>query len=132
MWTTFVREDTVRADLGAARASWDASEGIAMWDFTRHENSLLCYSGPDGTPTPERCVLPRIDGLVRFSLEMSDVVASYDLDDPLQRYRGSFVEGQARVECSAETQAFRFVSDALETSSSLFSQLGWQANGEYY
>ena len=46
-------------------------------------------------------------------------------------FRGLFKENQATLTWSASQTGFRFVSDAVNTSTTVFAQLGREANGVF-
>ncbi|GAC1537961.1 MAG: hypothetical protein NVS2B9_04380 [Myxococcales bacterium] len=128
-WTKAI-DPSFDVDVEEGRAVW-VLNGYAITDFTNFENSLASFSGPGGTPTPGKALLPPKPGNVSFDLRWEGVKRRYRVDDPAQRLRGEFVEpSAATIRWSGRTAGYSFVSDPV--SEVFFAQLGEERNGVFF
>ena len=69
---------------------------------------------------------------VAFDVRWGDVIRRLDLRDPDIGFEGHFIENHAAIAWFARTEGFEFVSDALETSDSVFAVIGRERNGVFF
>jgi len=62
----------------------------------------------------------------------NDVLATAQIHNSAQRFKGSFLETGATIKWSAEQQGFRFESEAPSPRSNLISVLGREQNGALF
>jgi len=91
-----------------------------MKDYTDLVNALV-----GGGPRP-------VPGVVSYRVEWTATGASSEFDNAAQQFRGTFRSASARMEWSARTVDFEFLSAPLATSASDSAQLGSESNGAFY
>jgi hypothetical protein len=69
---------------------------------------------------------------VSYRVEWTATGAVNTFDNPLQQFFGIFRNAVARMEWSAQTVDFDFVSAPLATSTTDAAQLGSERNGTFY
>jgi hypothetical protein len=131
-WAVRIPNGSAHVDLDRGTASLHV-ENLSVFDAFTVANSI------QGTNRTVNQVLGIFDSLdIRWS--GSHLV---NANQPVNRMRGTFVEGQASVEVTATTprtfvtplsngHGFRFVSDAASTSVSHFAQIGEEQNGVFF
>jgi hypothetical protein len=118
LWTVQLPEDNplfMNFDAGEATVIGDLDLG----DYTKIPNSLsLGAAVPAG---------------VTFELRWSGPVTRMtSVRDAANGFRGLFKENSATLSFSASRSGFKFVSDAANTSKSVFAQLGRESNGIFF
>jgi hypothetical protein len=117
-WTVRLPDDNpllVDFDTGEATVIADLDLG----DYTKLPNSLALGAGVPAGLTFE----------LRWSGPVSREAAVRDAD---HGFRGTFKENTATLTWSASRAGFSFVSDAANTSKSVFAQLGRESNGLFF
>ncbi len=76
---------------------------------------------------------PAVPAAITYELEWSGpITRDVSVRDADHGFRGRFLENQASLSWSASQAGFRFVSDAANTSTSVFAQLGREHNGVFF
>jgi hypothetical protein len=120
-WTIAIPEDGIDINLGAGRASMEASD-VPIYDYGNETESL--FGGVPGTP-----------GSVSFKVTWNGVDERLNIrnTDPIYGgFAGEFVRNAAQMEWTAVVGDLTFVSDPLATSSSSFAQIGHERNGSFF
>jgi hypothetical protein len=118
-WTSVVPSDSVHADLSNGRATLEI-RNLHMKDYHDLENALV-----GGGPRP-------VPGVVSYRVEWTALGAVNSFDNAAQNFRGEFRNAIARMEWTAETPDFSFVSAPLSTSTTDAAQVGSERNGSFY
>jgi hypothetical protein len=93
---------------------------LHMKDFFDLENAVV-----GGGPRP-------VPSVVSYRVEWETNGAPNVFDNAAQRFRGEFRAASARMEWSARTKDFDFVSAPMATSFEDSAQLGSEENGAFY
>jgi hypothetical protein len=113
-WTTPMRENAVRVDLGHGTARLRA-EHFAIPDFRDFCNSLV--GGPS------------VPATVSFRLDWGGTASPYTASDRTFVFRG--LRTEAMIEWSARESGFEFRSDPAHTSRAVFAAIGEERNGVF-
>ena len=116
-WTIPFSPDGAHIDLGAERASLVAND-FDLPDF--HDVKSALEGGPS------------VPATVSFNLQWSGVVRRLRITNETDGFTGFYIEDRATVECSAEQEGFRFVSDPASTSQNVYSVIGRERNGVFF
>ena len=92
---------------------------LHMKDYFDLENAVL------GGQTP-------VPGQVSYRVEWTAAGPVNEFDNVAQQFRGSFRDASARMEWSARSVDYDFVSAPLDTSESAAAELGVERNGWFY
>jgi hypothetical protein len=118
IWTTRLPDDNVllvNFDAGEATLLAD----IDMLDYGNVPNALAL-----GAAVPAS---------VNYELRWRGPIArDITVTDSANGFRGRFLENAATLSWSASRAGFKFVSDAANTSKSVFAQLGRESNGIFF
>lgn len=122
-WTIALRESAVEVDLKQGFASLKAHK-VAIDDYGNIGNALL-----GGGPAP-------IPGKVSVSVEWVQAGDAFTIDnndDPTLGggFGGTFLPCNAQMEWTARVGDLKFESDPMITSSSVFAEIGKEANGVF-
>jgi hypothetical protein len=63
---------------------------------------------------------------------MQERVDVRNTDPVFGGFTGQFIRNKAQMEWTAAVGDYRFVSDPLQTSSSLFAEIGSEQNGSFF
>ena len=123
-WTIAIPDEGIEVYLGKGVASMEATH-VPINDYGDFGNALF-----GGGPAP-------IPGVVSFTVEWSGVnerVKVQNTNPPASGggFAGEFIRNAARMEWTATVGDLTFVSDPLETSSSLFAEIGHERNGRFF
>ena len=116
-WTVLIPDDAVTVDLAAGTAELHV-QSLEMLDSYTIPNNLA--GGPAEPAT------------AGFDLSWSAPTAVESLVNAEQGFAGTFLEVTSALQWSAQTAEFAFVSDPPQTSTSLFSRIGYEANGVFF
>jgi hypothetical protein len=122
-WTIEIPGDGIQVNLGKGTASMEADD-VPILDYVTVFNAL--FEGDNPSPTP---------GSVSFTVVWSGVDERVNIrnDDPVYGgFAGTFIRNAAQMEWTATVGDFMFVSDPLETSASLFAEIGQERNGIFF
>ncbi len=93
---------------------------VAVLDFHDIGNALF-GGGPPPAPA-----------IVSFHIRWSGIQERVRIRNVDQDFTGKFIRNQAKMEWSATTEDFTFVSAPANTSASLFAELGHMRNGSFF
>jgi hypothetical protein len=121
-WTIEIPDDSVQVNPGKGEAVMTVNNAQIL-DFRDIPNAIF-----GGGPAP-------IPGTVSFTVAWSGVNERINLKntDPIYGgFAGEFVRGNAQMEWTATVGDYQFVSAPLETSSSVFAEVGKERNGIFF
>lgn len=104
-------------DFQAAEATLIAD--LDVTDYTKIPNSFALGAG--------------VPAAITYDLRWSGpITREASVRDAANGFRGLFLENQARMSFSASQTGFTFVSDAANSSTSVFAQIGRESNGIFF
>jgi hypothetical protein len=109
----------VRVDLNSGRAIMEV-RSLHMKDYFDIENAVI-----GGGPSP-------VPSVVSYRVEWNAIGALNVFDNAAQQFRGKFRDASARMEWSARTVDFDFVSAPIGTSTTDAAEFGTERNGAFY
>jgi hypothetical protein len=118
-WTSVGEEENVHVDLSNGRAIMEVRD-LHMKDYTDFHNAVV-----GGGPPP-------VPGIVSYRVEWNAVGAVNSFDNAAQKFRGEFRDAIARMEWTARTPDYDFVSAPIGTSTTDAAELGSERNGSFY
>jgi hypothetical protein len=117
-WTTRVSEDNVQVNLRQGTARLHVNH-LVQRDYHDVRNSV--HGGP--------FVLARVS----FDIRWSGIKRRFDLSDPVNKFRGQYVENTQVTAAWSVTQAgFEFTSDPASTSQTTIGVIGHERNGRFF
>jgi hypothetical protein len=116
-WTIRIPDDSVHIELDAAEASMRIGD-LDVEDYHTLKNAIL-----DG---------PSVPAAVSLAIKWSGVIQRVEEMSATETYRGHFIHDKATIAWTAHEQGFRFVSDAAETSTTTFAEIGRERNGVFF
>jgi len=129
-WMIPVRHDAVEVDFDASRARLRV-RGLDVFDDHDLANSLTQGLGLPTTP-PIPGVFP-VRAKVSFDVEWDGALATAQIENSSQHFKGSFLRTGATISWSAEQSGFRFQSDTPpDPKANLVSVLGHEQNGVFF
>ena len=120
-WTIAISEDAIQVNFGEGHASMRASN-VPIFDYGNIDNAL--FGGA-----------PRTPGVVSYRVVWSGINQRVNIrnTDPVYGgFAGSFIRNTAKMEWTATTDDYTFVSAPLGTSSSDFAEIGVERNGLFF
>jgi hypothetical protein len=120
-WTIEIPEDGIRIHFGKGYASIEAKD-VPIFDYGNIRNAL--FGGA-----------PRTPGVVSYRVVWNgiDQRVSIDNTDPVYGgFAGDFIRNTAKMEWTATTDDYTFVSAPLATSSSNFAEIGVERSGSFF
>lgn len=133
-WTVPVSHSAVRVDFDRARARLQV-RGLELFDDHDLANSLtsgLGLPGGLGFPYPQIPGVPPVRATVSFEVEWSDPVASADVRNAAQGFRGTFFETGCTIKWSARQPGFRFQSEDPDPTRNVIAIIGRERNGVFF
>jgi hypothetical protein len=128
-WMIAVRHDAVEVDFDNGRASLRV-RGLDAFDDHDLANSLTQGLGLPTPPIPG--VFP-VRAKVSFDVEWNGALATEDIDNMSQHFKGRFLSTGATISWSAEQPGFSFKSDMPpDPAANLVSVLGREKNGVFF
>ena len=129
-WMIPVRHEAVEVDFDASRARLRV-RGLDVFDDHDLANSLTQGLGLPSTP-PIPGVFP-VRAKVSFDVEWDGALATAQIVNSSQHFKGSFLRTGATISWSAEQSGFRFQSDTPpDPKANLVSVLGHEQNGVFF
>jgi len=129
-WMIPVRHDAVEVDFDGSRARLHV-RGLDVFDDHDLANSLTQGLGLPTTP-PIPGVFP-VRAKVSFDVEWDGALATAQIENSSQHFKGSFLRTGATISWSAEQSGFRFQSDTPpDPKANLVSVLGHEQNGVFF
>jgi hypothetical protein len=111
------KDNPLLVNFDAAEATLLAD--LDVTDYTKIPNSLALGAGVPAAITYE----------LRWS---GPITREASVRDAANGFRGLFLEDQATMSFLASEAGFKFVSDAANTSTSVFAQIGQESNGVFF
>jgi hypothetical protein len=128
-WMIPVRHDAVEVDFDDQRARL-LVRGLDVFDDHDLANSLTQGLGIPMPPIPG--VFP-VRAKVSFDVEWNGMLATAQIDNTTQHFKGTFLSTGATIRWSAEQSGFRFESDTPpDPKANLISVLGREQNGFFF
>ena len=132
-WAVHVPNGSAHVDLNQGTASLHV-ENACVFDAFTVANSILGVN---------RAVNPVLGIIDSLRIEWSGITTVETANQPVNKMRGTFVEGGATIAVTATTprtmvtalsngHGFRFVSDPASTSVNHFALIGQEQNGVYF
>jgi hypothetical protein len=122
-WTIEIPGDGIQVKLGKGIASM-AADDVPILDYGTIPNAL--FFGDDPTPT---------SGSVSFKVVWRGANERLNIQNTgpvFGGFAGEFIHNAAQMEWTATVGDLMFVSDPLETSSSVFAEIGHERNGSFF
>ena len=134
-WMIPVAHDAVEVDFDEARARLQVS-GLRVFDDHDIVNSLTFGLGFPGnlgglTLPPIAPVAP-VHATVSFDVEWNGMVATAQIHNSAQSFKGSFLSTGATIRWSVEQPGFRFETETPNPGRNLVSVLGSEQNGVFF
>jgi hypothetical protein len=123
-WTIEIPEDGIEVNLGEGHAVLKA-RNVPIFDYGQLANALSVPVG-GGRRTP---------GVVSFRVVWSEInqrVNIRNTDRVYGGFAGDFIRNTAKMEWTATTDDYTFVSAPLANSSSNFAEIGMERNGSFF
>lgn len=133
-WMVRVPHEAVRVDFDDARASLRV-QGVPVFDDHDLANSLtfgLGLPGDLGFPYPAIAPTAPVRATVSFDVEWNGAVATAQIHNDAQQFKGFFLSTGATINWSAEQPGFRFQSETPDPTRNLVSVLGHEQNGVFF
>jgi hypothetical protein len=133
-WMVRVPDEAVDVEFDKARASLRVSD-LPAFDDHDLANSLtdgLGLAGDLGFTYPHIPGVFPSRVVLSFDVEWNGVLATAQIHNGAQRFKGSFLQIGATIKWAAEQQGFRFESEAPSPGRNLISVLGNEQNGAFF
>jgi hypothetical protein len=128
-WMIPVRHSAVEVDFDGSRASLLVRD-LDVFDDHDLANSLTQGLGLPTPPIPG--VFP-VRAKVSFDVEWDGALATAQIENNSQNFKGTFLSTGATISWSAEQNGFRFQSDMPpDPKANLVSVLGRERNGAFF
>jgi hypothetical protein len=129
-----VAHDAVEVDFDQARARLRVN-GLRVFDDHDIGNSLtlgLGLPGDMGFPYPAIAPVAPVHATVSFDVEWNGSVATAQIHNSAQTFKGSFLSTGATIRWSVEQPDFRFETETPNPGRNLVSVLGREQNGVFF
>lgn len=135
-WMLRVKHDAVEVDFDDSRARLLVRD-LSVFDDHDLANSLSQGLGLPANPTavPPTPAIPGmfpVRAKVSFDVEWNGIVATAEIRNTTQGFKGSFLSTGATIKWSAEQAGFLFESEAPDPARNLVSVLGHEQNGVFF
>jgi hypothetical protein len=134
-WMVPVAHHAVEVDFDEPRARLRVN-GLGVFDDHDIVNSLtfgLGFPGNTGGLTlPPIAPVAPVRATVSFDVEWSGIVATAQIHNSAQSFKGSFLSTGATIRWSVEQPGFRFESETPDPGRNLVSVLGREQNGFFF
>ena len=134
-WMVQVEHDALEVDFDEGRARLCVND-LHVYDDHDLANSLtqgLGLPGGLGFPYPAIPPVAPIRATVSFDVEWNGIVAMADINNSVQKFKGSFLSTGATIKWSAEEPGFHFESETPpDPKRNLVSVLGREKNGVFF
>lgn len=128
-WMIPVRHDAVEVDFDDQRARLRVRD-LDVFDDHDLANSLTQGLG---IPSPPIMGVFPVRAKVSFDVEWNGALATAQIENSLQQFKGSFLSTGATISWTAEHPGFRFESDMPpDPKANLVSVLGRERNGVFF
>ena len=129
-----VDEDAVKVDFDDGRARLRVRK-LRVFDDHDLANSLtlgLGLPGDLGFPYPAIPPVAPVRATVSFDVEWNGIVATAQINNSAQTFKGTFLSTGATIRWSAEQAGFQFESEPPNPARNLISVLGREQNGVFF
>jgi hypothetical protein len=133
-WTVPVSERSLRVDFDSARARLRVRD-LDVFDDHDLANSLtsgLGLPGDLGFPYPAIPGVPAVHATVSFEIEWSGLIASAEVRNAAQGFKGTFLETGCTIKWSARQRGFRFQSEDPDPTRNAIAIIGRERNGVFF
>ena len=136
-WMIPARHDAVEVDFDGSRARLRVRD-LSVFDDHDLANSLSQGLGLPANPAamPPTPAIPGtfpVHAKVSFDVEWDGALATADIENSTQHFKGHFLSTGATIAWSAEQSGFRFESDTPpDPKANLISVLGRERNGFFF
>jgi hypothetical protein len=132
-WAVEIPNGSAHTNLDSGNASLHVNN-VCVYDAFTVPNSIM---GVNRT-------VNQVKGIINsLEIDWSGITTVETANEPVNRMRGTFVEGTAQIAVTATTprtmvtalsngHGFRFVSDPASTSVNHFALIGYEQNGIFY
>jgi hypothetical protein len=129
-----VDEDAVKIDFDDGRARLRVRK-LRVFDDHDIANSLtlgLGLPGDLGFPFPAIPPVAPVRATISFDVEWNGIVATAQINNSAQNFKGTFLSTGATIRWSAEQPGFQFESEPPNAARNLISVLGREQNGVFF
>jgi hypothetical protein len=133
-WMVQVDDDAVEIDFDNGRARLRV-RGLGVYDDHDLANSVTQGLGLNGDPTyPYPAIKPvaPVRAKVSFDVKWNNIVASTQIENSAQNFKGTFLSTGATIEWSSEQDGFQFQSEPANPNRNLISVLSCEKNGVFF
>jgi hypothetical protein len=133
-WMVEMEHDAVQVDFDQGRARLLVRD-LGVYDDHDLANSLtqgLGLPGDLGFSYPAIAPVAPIRAKVSFDVEWNGILATAQINNTTQNFKGTFLSTGATIKWSAEDEGFQFQSEAPNPSRNLVSVLGREQNGVFF
>jgi len=133
-WMVPLDHDAVKVDFDDGRARLRVSN-LRVFDDHDLANSLtlgLGLPGDLGFPYPAIPPVAPVRATISFDVEWNGIVATAQINNSAQNFKGTFLSTGATIRWSAEQPGFQFESETPNPARNLISVLGREQNGVFF
>jgi hypothetical protein len=124
-----IRHESVKVDFDAGRARLRVNN-LSVFDDHDLANSLTQGLG---LPSPVIAPVFPVRARVSFDVEWNGALASAEIENSTQQFKGTFLSTAATIRWSAEQPGFHFEADnPPDPAANLLSVLGRESNGVFF
>lgn len=133
-WMVEVDSHAVEVDFGQGQGHLIVN-GLDVYDDHDLGNSLtqgLGLPGGLGFSYPAIPPVAPVRAKVSFNVEWNGILATAEIDNSTQGFKGTFLSTGATINWSVEQNGFQFQSETPNPSRNLMSVLGREKNGVFF
>ena len=133
-WMVPLDHDAVKVDFDDGRARLRV-RNLRVFDDHDLANSLtlgLGLPGDLGFPFPAIPPVAPVRATISFDVEWNGIVATAQINNSAQNFKGTFLSTGATIRWSAEQTGFQFESEPPNPARNLISVLGREQNGVFF
>lgn len=133
-WMVEVEDNAVKVDFDEGQARL-LVRGLDVYDDHDLANSVtqgLGLPGGLGFPYPAIAPVAPVRAKVSFDVTWNGIIATAQIENSAQQFKGSFLSTGATIAWSAEESGFLFQSEPPNPARNLVSVLGREQNGVFF
>lgn len=133
-WMVEVEDNAVKLDFDEGQARL-LVRGLDVYDDHDLANSVtqgLGLPGGLGFPYPAIAPVAPVRAKVSFDVTWNGIIATAQIENSAQQFKGSFLSTGATIAWSAEESGFLFQSEPPNPARNLVSVLGREQNGVFF
>lgn len=133
-WMVEVENDAVEIEFEPGRARLKV-RGLDVYDDHDLANSVtqgLGLPGDHGFTYPAIAAVAPVRAKISFDVKWNSIIASEQIENTAQNFKGTFLSTGATIEWSAEQDGVQFQSEPANPSRNLVSVLGREKNGVFF